>query len=106
MPGNYKKLEVSDTSSAPSDLAALVCLALRYACLKWYSADVVTESTNKQKFLLMVHPCGKPQKVSQVIWDSVIFQSATAFCLTLQDLCIVSLHSLGLSREPSFPGRE
>lgn len=60
MPGNYKKLKISDISSAPSDLAALVCLALWCVCLKQHSADRIRKSINKQKVLLMVHPCGRP----------------------------------------------
>lgn len=52
------------------DLAALVCLALWHVCLKRYPVDRVTESMNKQKFLLMVHPCGKPSKF---VWGYLEF---------------------------------
>lgn len=78
--GNYKKLKVSNISCAPSDLAALVCLALWHVYLKWYSADRVTESMNKQKFLLMVHPCGRPSK-------SV--SAYMGFCYVLISSCIL-----------------
>lgn len=107
MPGNYKKLKVSDISSAPRDLAALVCLALWHACLKWYSADGVTESVHKQKFLLMVHPCGKPSKSVSGYLGCCYFSISNHIYAWLCRIGVgVSLHSLGLSREPSFPCRE
>lgn len=70
MPGNYKKLKIPDVSSAPSDLVALVCLALRRACLKQHSEDRVTSPWINKRSYWQCIPVVGPEDVSPVIWDS------------------------------------
>lgn len=95
MPGNYKKLKISDVSSAPSDLAALVCLALRCVCLKQHSADRVTESMNQQKVLLTVHPCGRPWRCVSNYPGSCYFSVSNCVQPDSTGFCVgVSPHSL------------
>jgi len=103
-PGNYKKLNTSDISSAPSDLTALVCLALWCACLKQHSADTVTQSVNKQKVFLTVRPCYQPGWCVSGCLGFFCFSVSSCIQPDSAGFCVgVSPHSLQRVCRACFP---